>query len=226
MSLFNKLTEKPWMPLAAAGNAQVEFYEPGKIPQKTALKFFMAIVGVIFFLFIVTFISRTQYPDFQALSGEAWQPFTDASQLWWNTAALLVAGIALKWATVSANADNRSRAVYGFSIAIFATILFLVGQVQVWKELAALGYVMTSNPANSYFYLFTAVHGLHVIGGLVALGIVIVGFYRKQSTAILARGISLCSSYWNFLFIVWMLLFILLTSSAETYKTIAVLCGF
>lgn len=225
MSFFNTLAEKPW--LAQTGEIPViNNAEQNILKGKTALKFFLAVVGVIFFLFSVTFLSRTQFPDFMALSGEPWQPFTNPVQLWFNTAALLLGGIALQWAKLSAKADQLNRALAGIIIGIFFSLSFLIGQLLVWNQLYDLGYVLTSNPANSYFYLFTAVHGLHILGGLVALSNVTFQFIRKNSLTKLSSGISLCTTYWHFLFVVWLLLFALLTSSPDTYKTIAQLCGF
>jgi len=225
MSLFSTLGEKPW--LAQTGEIPViSAAEQNILKGKTALKFFLAVVGVIFFLFTVTFLARTQFPDFMALSGEPWQPFTNPVQLWYNTIALLLGGIALQWAKLSAKADQLNRALAGIIIGIFFSLVFLIGQLLVWNQLYDLGYVLTSNPANSYFYLFTAVHGLHILGGLAALSNVTFQFIRKNSLTKLSSGISLCTTYWHFLFVVWLLLFGLLTSSPDTYKTIAQLCGF
>lgn len=225
MSFFKTLGEKPW--LAQAGEiALINHDEQNILKGKTALKFFLAVVGVIFFLFSVTFMSRTQFPDFMALSGEPWQPFTNPVQLWYNTGALLMGGIALQWAKHSAKAKQLNSALAGIIIGIFFSLSFLMGQLLVWNQLYDLGYVLTSNPANSYFYLFTAVHGVHILGGLAALSKVTFQFIRKNSLTQLSAGISLCATYWHFLFVVWLLLFALLTSSPETYKTIAQLCGF
>ncbi len=225
MSFFKTLGEKPW--LAQTGEIPlINNAEQTILKGKTALKFFLAVVGVIFFLFTVTFLSRTQFPDFMALSGEPWQPFTNPVQLWYNSVALLIGGIALQWAKVSAKENHLNRALAGIIVGIFFSLSFLIGQLLVWNQLYDLGYVLTSNPANSYFYLFTAVHGLHILGGLVALSKVTFQFIRKNSLTKLSAGISLCATYWHFLFVVWLLLFALLTSSPETYKTIAQLCGF
>ena len=225
MSFFTSLTEKPWLAqvgeIPTINNAEQEI-----LKGKTALKFFLAVVGVIFFLFTVTFLSRTQFPDFMALSGEPWQPFTNPVQLWFNTVALLIGSVALQWAKVSAKAEQLNKALVGIIIGIFFSMSFLIGQILVWNQLYDLGYVLTSNPANSYFYLFTAVHGIHILGGLIALANVTFQFIRKSSLTKLSSGISLCTTYWHFLFVVWLLLFALLTSSPETYKTIAQLCGF
>ena len=50
------------------------------------------------------------------------------------------------------------------------TFAFLAGQLAVWQQLSASGYLVAANPANAFFYLLTALHALHVLGGLVAWG--------------------------------------------------------
>jgi len=226
MSFFKTLAEKPWLTQTAEASFDQPLDEPYRVPQKTALRFFLGIVGVIFFLFAVTFLSRTQYPDFQALAGEPWKPFTDASQLWFNTGALLLASVFMQLTKTFSVKQNTKGVLFGLVASVTFTLVFLFGQINVWDQLGSLGYFMTSNPANSYFYLFTAIHGLHLIGGLLALANVVVPFFSNRSFEALARSLDLCKTYWHFLFLIWILLFLLLTGTSETYNTIAVLCGF
>jgi len=226
MSFFKTLAEKPWQTQTAGANFDETIAEPYRIPQKIALRFFLGIVGVIFFLFMVTFLSRTQYPDFQALAGEPWKPFTDSTLLWFNTGALLLASIFLQLTKTFSRNKNINGVIFGLLCSTVFTLVFLFGQIHVWNQLASLGYFMTSNPANSYFYLFTAIHGLHLIGGLFALANVAIPFFSTRSFEALTKSLDLCKTYWHFLFIIWILLFLLLTGTSETYNTIAVLCGF
>lgn len=226
MSFFKILAEKPWQALTAGASFDDMESRRIRMPEKTALKFFLGVVSVIFFLFTVTFLARTQYPDFQALAGEPWQPFTDASQLWLNTGALFLASVAMHLTMKMSVKKNINGVVIGLTATLLFSGLFLVGQIAVWKQLYALGYFVNSNPANSYFYLFTCVHGLHLLGGLFAFGRAILPFASSRSFENLSKSLYLCKTYWHFLFLIWILLFVLLTSSSETYNTIAVLCGF
>jgi cytochrome c oxidase subunit 3 len=111
-------------------------------------------------------------------------------------------------------------------VAVIFTTVFLFAQLLVWQQLINLGYLVASNPANSYFYLFTAVHGLHLIGGLLVLARVIFRSRKTSTQTSLVISTSLCASYWHYLLVVWLLLFGLLTSTPTTYKTLAALCGF
>ncbi|OUS14153.1 cytochrome c oxidase subunit III [Gammaproteobacteria bacterium 53_120_T64] len=226
MSLLKTLAEKPWLPpMAGAGFAPPH----GLIPSaagRTALKFFIAVASVIFFLLTITFLSRTQYPDFQALAGEPWQPFSNTSQLWLNTAILLLASIALRWGVVSSRQQNLGQITIALVAASLFSMMFLFAQFAVWQQLYSLGYFVSSNPANSYFYLFTGIHGLHLLGGLVALARCTVLFTTRRDCTQLNRGLALCRSYWDFLLLIWLFLFLLLTLSSASYRAIAVLCGF
>ncbi|OUS10525.1 cytochrome c oxidase subunit III [Gammaproteobacteria bacterium 54_18_T64] len=226
MSLFKVLAEKPWLPQPATANFAPVPGLASNAAGHTALKFFIAVASVIFFLLTITFLSRTQYPDFQALAGEPWQPFSNTSQLWLNSAILLLASITLRWGVVASRQQNHGQiSVALFAVALFSA-LFLFAQFSVWQQLYSLGYFVSSNPANSYFYLFTGIHGLHLLGGLLALARCIVQFAIGRDCAQLNRGLVLCRRYWDFLLLVWLFLFFLLTLSSASYRAIAVLCGF
>ena len=98
MNPFKILAEKPW--LAQGAVAGHNGAESGANPQdaaRIALRFILAIVTMIFFLFILTFLSRSQYPDFQALAGQPWQPFTNPSGLWFNTALLVLSSVSIQF---------------------------------------------------------------------------------------------------------------------------------
>ena len=98
MSFFKTLAEKPWQHApVVAGGAVAEPALDAQGPARVALRFILAIVGILFFLFIITFLSRSQYPDFVALAGAPWQPFTDTSRLWLNTAVTFGVGPAGYW---------------------------------------------------------------------------------------------------------------------------------
>jgi hypothetical protein len=76
MNILRMLLDKSWLhPTAAVTVAQYGGPD-AQAAARVMLRFILAIVGVIFFLFIITFLSRSQYPDFEALAGPPWQPFT------------------------------------------------------------------------------------------------------------------------------------------------------
>lgn len=96
------------------------------------------------------------------------------------------------------------RGLYG---TLALGLLFIAGQYMAWMQLQAQGLYLASNPDSSFFYLFTAVHGLHVLGGLAG----VVHAIRKLSGSELrASTLAATSHYWHFMDILWLyLLFIL-----------------
>jgi cytochrome c oxidase subunit 3 len=224
MNPFKILAEKPWLP-QPAGPAQILDDDP-QAAARIALRFFIAVVSVLFFLFTITFLSRSQYPDFQALAGQPWQPFTDSSRLWFNTALLAFSSLAIQFGVSAARKGHVNSTVAGVTAAVFFAVLFLLAQLDLWQQLQAMGFYVSSNPANSYFYLFTAIHGLHLMGGLVALSNVVFSVWYDGELSELAGPLKLCATYWHFLLAVWLLLFALLTSTPDTINALAALCGF
>ena len=90
----------------------------------------------------------------------------------------------------------------------FLTFAFITGQLLVWQYYVSLGQYASTNPANAFFYLFTALHGVHVLGGLFFWGRAVTKLYTKNfSVSKIKQAIELCAIYWHFLLIVWFILF-------------------
>lgn len=132
--------------------------------------------------------------------------------LWWNT-ALLVAGSGLLVGAVRAvrrSAWSKGRRLLG--MALLCGALFLVGQLEAWRSLAAQGVFLQTHPASSFFYVLTAVHGLHLLGGLIALGWALGQSARPQApvSSRLRRVVENAALYWHFLGLIWLWVFALL----------------
>tara|TARA_R110002126_G_scaffold33382_23_gene104529 strand:+ start:7687 stop:8385 length:699 start_codon:yes stop_codon:yes gene_type:complete len=226
MNIWQKLTDKPWL-------AQPEGMDPALLqnpqqywPERTALRFFMLTASVVFSLFVMTMLGRSQLPDFHALAGEPWLPLSQPGQLWWNSGMLLLGSISLHSALVLMRRNKQQMALIAVVVGWLLTLLFLVAQYQVWQQLAFAGFGFTSNPASNYFYLLSAVHGVHLLGGLIAISTVLHLLWQQQSAETITGRLSLCVTYSHFMLVVWLLLFALLTSPASTIDTLAALCGF
>ena len=98
----------------------------------------------------------------------------------------------------------------GLLAAGVCAFAFLAGQLLAYRELVELGYFVSSNPANSFFYLITALHGLHLMGGLVAWGRTTDKVRRGAEVAKVRMSVEVCATYWHFLLLVWLVLFTLL----------------
>jgi cytochrome c oxidase subunit 3 len=127
-----------------------------------------------------------------------------------NTAILLLSSLTIELARLSLR-TKRSRDCIRW---IFATLLlgiaFLSGQIVAWRELVSRGLYLASNPGSFFIYLISGTHGLHLLGGIVALAFVTVFFNRwgageKQQTAV-----SVIAMYWHFMDGLWVYLLVLL----------------
>ena len=83
---------------------------------------------------------------------------------------------------------------------------FLVAQFTAWRALVAQGAYMTRNPYSSFFYIFTGLHAAHLLGGLVALGVLIFGRDPRREI------IDAAAYYWHFLLALWIVLFLVLST--------------
>ena len=89
-------------------------------------------------------------------------------------------------------------------------VAFLAGQYVAWRHLQAAGYYAAANPANAAFYLLTGVHALHLAGGLVAWARSATRMARGATPEEMRLGVELCTVYWHYLLLVWLVLFGLL----------------
>jgi cytochrome c oxidase subunit 3 len=134
-----------------------------------------------------------------------WHPVVIPRLMWYNTIVLLASSVTLELAR-----RRLARFDYtGFKVLWLVTtalgVLFLVGQVVAWSELVAQGIFLASNPASSYFYVFTGAHALHLVAGVGALLFVAWrNFDRAKVTRLVAAEIV--SYFWHFLDALWLFL--------------------
>jgi cytochrome c oxidase subunit 3 len=202
VNIFRQLTEMPWL---KAEDTVVDLHEGRAfaLPSaKIGLRVFLVVVGVVFSLVVVVYTDRLSLGD--------WQPLPEPWLLWLNTAILVLSSVAFQTALVAANRGRRDGVRMWLRAAGVLAIAFLAGQLLAWQQLVALGYFAATNPANAFFYLLTALHGLHMVGGLVAWGRTSAKVRRGVKVAQVRLSVELCTIYWHFLLVVWLALFTLL----------------
>ena len=200
-TIFQLLTQKPWDP----AQAKIDNMHDGKTLNlskgKLGLRYIMVVSSIFFSLFIVTYSDRLVYAD--------WQQMPEPFLLWFNTLILFISSAFFISAQTAAKNNQFAKVKQKLLIIGCLACVFLLGQLFVWLQLINLGYYVSTNPANAYFYVFTALHGLHLIGGLVYWFITI----RKvwiPSDIVVANAkhtVDLCAIYWHFLLAVWVVLF-------------------
>ena len=127
-----------------------------------------------------------------------------------NTAVLILGSVAFQWAWINADRGRIDGVKTGLVVAGGFAFAFLAGQVWAWQQLVDLGYYASTNPANAFFYLLTALHAIHLFGGLVAWGRTTARVQRGLGAEEVCESVELCAVYWHFLLVVWLVLFGLL----------------
>lgn len=151
-------------------------------------------------------------------AGSDWQVISFPGILWLNTLLLAASSFTLELARASLKRGRKGLLRRWLSTTILLGLGFLLGQFFVWRELVTQGVYLSSSPHSSFFYMLTAVHAVHLAGGLAAL------FYaRVCARAYAFNGASggqtvffetgrfgICAGYWHFVGGVWVYLFLLM----------------
>ncbi len=199
---LNDLTTKSWAVEGIENMPRAEI----KLPKsKLGLFVFITVITGLFSLLISAYYMRMGFGD--------WAALPDPPILWLNTAIIILSSAAFQWAQISARQLNMRRARIGLSLAGLFAVLFLAGQLLAWRQMTELGYFAASNPANAFFYLITALHGLHLIGGLFAWARTGGKLLRGNDTSKIRASLDMCTVYWHFLLLVWVALFSLLLAT-------------
>lgn len=203
--LLQRITAKTWLeqgvavdPRAAEGRG----YSP-YVAGKLALWVFMVVITSLFLLFITAYHMRMELGD--------WRPLHLPSMLWFNTALLVLASIALQSARHGLDHGGGPLVRGGFLAGGVFALGFVAAQLWVWQQLVAAGHPVASNPAASFFYLLTGLHGVHLLGGLLVWGRGAVRLLSGASPERLRLNIESCAVYWHYLLLLWLGLFALLS---------------
>jgi cytochrome c oxidase subunit III len=226
-----RVLSKPWLEVGAdpiGGPA-----DAGMMPvEKTTLAVCLAVVAALFALFASAYVMRTEFVD--------WRPTPLPPIVWLSTAMLVLASVLLQSALVAARSGDGFTLRLGLAAGGVATVAFLMGQLAAWHELSASGFALTGNPSDSFFYLLTGLHGLHILGGVLVLAAILPGAWRHAGEIMngnegqpfqpqdrrperLSTGgrparhalrLELCAMYWHFLLLVWFGLLTLFTGLA------------
>ncbi len=172
-------------------------------PYTIGLVSLLATVGMLFAAFTAAlFVRRT---------GSDWTSVSLPAVVWINTLVLVVSSVAVELSRAAIRRDAPGPAASRLWASLLLGTLFLIGQIAAWSMLAGRGVFLPSSPNASFFYMLSAVHGLHVIGGLGAL--VWVRRRMRQGAYTRARhgGLDHAAIYWHFVGAVWIYLFVLLS---------------
>lgn len=188
--------------------ASQKVYSPGDgvlVPHSAQLGLwvFLATVTMLFAAFASAYLVRSAGSDWQTLP----MPFI----LWANTAVLAWSSISLEVSRSALKGGSLRTARNWLLVTTGLGLVFLVGQLAAWRDLMARGFYVPTNPHSSFFYILTGLHGLHLISGLVLLLYVFRRLWTPVESADRPDLTGLCATYWHFLGLLWIFVFILLS---------------
>lgn len=126
--------------------------------------------------------------------------------LWLNTAVLLASSLTLE---LSRRSHHEAQFLRWLNITAALGLLFLGGQLLAWRELASRGVYLATNPSSSFFYLLTAAHGVHLLGGIIALAYLVLRA-RRMAAVRRAATVDVTALYWHFMDGLWIYILLLL----------------
>jgi len=168
-----------------------------KAPPGTYRVILISTCGSIFAFFtalIIAYWWRSRTPPY-------WEPIPLPRTLWFSTAFILASSITFEAARRVFRKGEYRLASRFFVITGCLGTAFLASQLTAWRALVASGAFLAQNPHSSFFYLFTGLHALHLIGGIVALLVVMFRHAPRREL------VDVVTYYWHFLGVLWLALF-------------------
>jgi len=171
-------------------------------PKKFALWLFIGSVVMMFAAFTSAFIVRRAEGN--------WMDFEIPDIFWLNTGIVLLSSGTMHWAFTAAKRDDLETIKLALGITIILGFAFLTGQYISWGHLVDANVFFVGNPAGSFLYVLTGLHGFHIVTGITFLVVVLLNTIRYNVHAKNLVQIEMCTTYWHFLSGLWLYLFIFL----------------
>jgi len=173
---------------------------------KVGLGAFLGVATSFFALLVSAYFMRM-------MAADDWVALSVPTFLWFNTGVLALTSVVVQWTRSAAHRGRLDAVRGGLLGGGLLTLAFLIGQLWVWHLLIDAGHYLRANPANAFFYLLTAVHGVHLLGGLFVWGRATLKAWRGGAPEQVRLSVELCTVYWHYLLLVWLVLFALLLSN-------------
>lgn len=159
-------------------------------------------IVTLFAAFTSTFLTRRVEAD--------WRAGPLPPVLWFNTMLLLASSATMEWARAGGRRGRLDVLRLGLAVTTAFGAAFLAGQVVAWRQLVATGIGLASTAHSAFFYLLTGAHGLHLVGGVAALGYALWKVRRAASAAKAAEVVTPVATYWHFVDGLWLYVFFIL----------------
>lgn len=173
---------------------------------------------LMWFLLIIVFMTFSglmgSYIYIASTGVNEWNPFELPFQVFVSTAIILFSSFTYVIAEKSLHADNQAKAKKWLIATTVLGAAFIASQILSWMQLVARGVYLESNPYAGFYYILTVLHAVHVLGGIAALGAVVLkSWLPSMSDEFIKKRNNLAKVvgwYWHFMGGLWMILFVLL----------------
>ena len=187
-------------------NAQQNAIEPAETrsvnPRIFTMWLFIVSIVMLFAAFTSAYLVRKAEGN--------WVEFELPDLFYSSTAVLLGSSISMHFAYLAAKKDQFNALRISISITFVLGLLFLIMQFYGWIQLVEMNVFFVGNPSGSFVYVFSGLHGLHLVSGLIVLTFALVAAFRFKINAKSLTQIKICSTYWHFLDALWLYLFVFL----------------
>jgi cytochrome c oxidase subunit III len=212
VGVVRRLTEKPW--LAPGLDPSTELEGGRSLPAAAVgLHLYFGVATVMFLLIAAVFVMRMGGHGLSTEQQPDWKPMFWPPLLWFNTGVLMLSSAAWEWARAAGRAGHRENLRTGLLAGGVLALVFLAGQLTVWRQLERAGCGITATTMSAFFFFITGLHGLHLLGGVAVWGRTTVKVLAGSGVAEIRQSVDLCTAYWHFLLLVWLVMFGLLLST-------------
>lgn len=184
-------------------------------------------IVMIFVSYSSAYVVRKGLPTLNPQTGSLvhdWLPLQLPNFLLLNTLVLLVSTVTMEFArrqaarevlasgksSVATTTRTETQGMPWLALTGILGLSFLAGQWLVWRELAASGFYVGTSPSSSFFYLLTGTHGIHLLGGILALLVASAASLVRQPAESRAVAVDITAWYWHFMTFLWVYILCLL----------------
>jgi cytochrome c oxidase subunit 3 len=189
-----------------AGRDESESFSPGKY----RIGMWVALASVL-----MLFTALTSAYIVRASTSNDWRPIATPRLLWLSTALIVLSSFTFEISRRTLKSGNTSVYQRWLLLTVLLGLGFLAAQLMAWRQLVAQGIYLGTNPHGSFFYVLTGAHGLHLLGGILALDYLLLrsrrkNFVEQHGAAKRQAVVNAVALYWHFMGGLWIYLFLLL----------------
>ena len=171
-------------------------------PNKFMLWLFIATIVMLFAAFTSAYIVRQAEGN--------WLDFKLPATFLWSTIVIVISSASMQLTYGSVKRDELNKAKMGILVTLVLGLVFLATQLAGWAALVDADVYFVGNPAGSFMYVLTGLHGFHILAGLIFLMVVFIAIMRFKVHSRNAVLVEMCTTFWHFLGGLWIYLYIFL----------------